>query len=80
MALGKKCLDKTLKERRLRLAGYIYRNKSSPANKTVLWQPKHGTVARGRSGTAPVDTLLKDTEHKTTADLHSLRSHRDVWR
>ena len=42
---------------------------------TVLWQPKHGTVARGRSGTTLVDILLKDTEQKTIADLHSLVSH-----
>ena len=72
--------QETIKERRLRLAGHVYRDKSSLANMTVLWQPKHGTVGRGRSGTTLVDTLLKDTEQKTTADLHSLMSHRDVWR
>ena len=63
----------------LRLAGHFYREKSSPANMTDLWQHKHGTVARGRSGTNLVNTLLKNTEQKTITDLHSL-SHRDVWK
>ena len=72
-------ITETIRERRLRLAGHIHRDKSSPAHITVLWQPKHGTVARGRSATTLVDTLLKDTKQNSTAELHSLMNDCDVW-
>ena len=71
-------IKETIRERRLQLAGHVHRDKSSPAHMTVLWQPKHGTVARGRSATTLVDTLLKDTKQNSTAELHSLMNDRDV--
>ena len=70
----------TIRERRLRLAGHVYRDHSSPAHKTVLWQPKHGTVARGRPTTTLVDTLLKDTNLKNTTDLDACMMNRTVWK
>ena len=72
-------ITETTRESRLRLAGHVHRDKSSPAHMTVLWQPKHGTVARGRSATTLVDTLLKDTKQNSTAELHSLMNNHDVW-
>ena len=71
-------ITETIRERRLRLAGHVHRDKSSPAHMTVLWQPKHGTVARGRSVTTLADTLLKETKQNSTVELHSLMNDRDV--
>ena len=70
----------TIKERRLRLAGHIQRDKSSPAHKTVLWQPKHGSASRGRPTTTLVDTLLRDTGQLSTAELNAMMMNRTVWR
>ena len=70
----------TIKERRLRLAGHIQRDKSSPAHKTVLWQPKHGSASRGRPTTTLVDTLLRDTGQMSTAELNAMMMNRTVWR
>ena len=69
----------TIKERRLRLAGHIQRDKSSPAHKTVLWQPKHGSASRGRPTTTLVDTLLRDTGQMSTAELNAMMMDRTVW-
>ena len=70
----------TIRERRLRLAGHVHRDHSSPAHKTILWQPKHGSVVRGRPTTTLVDTLLKDTGLETTTDLDKCMKDRTVWR
>ena len=70
----------TIRERRLRLAGHVHRDHSSPAHKTILWQPKHGSVVRGRPTTTLVDTLLKDTGLETTTDLDECMTDRTVWR
>ena len=69
-----KPITKKIRERCLRLAGHVYHYKSCPANMPVLWQPKYGNVARGKSATTHVDALLKDTELKTIANLHSFMS------
>ena len=46
-------MNETITEGRLRLAGHVYRGKSSPAHMAVLLQPKDGTVARGKLATTP---------------------------
>ena len=43
-----KPITETIRERRLRLAGHVHRDKSSLAHNTILWQLKHSTVARSR--------------------------------
>ena len=70
----------TIRERRLRLAGHIQRDKASPAHKTVLWQPKHGSASRGRPTTTLIDTLLRDTGQMSTAELNATMMDRAVWR
>ena len=75
-----KPITDTIRERRLRLAGHVHRDQSSPAHKTILWQPKHGAPARGRPTTTLVDTLLKDTNLNNTADLDACMTNRTVWK
>ena len=70
----------TIRERRLKLAGHVYRDKSSPAHQTITWQPSHGVSVRGRPRSTFVDTLLRDTNVETTEDLHKCMQDRDVWR
>ena len=75
-----KPITDTIRERRLRLAGHVHRDQSSPAHKTILWQPKHRAPARGRPTTTLVDTLLKDTNLNNTADLGACMMNRTVWK
>ena len=64
----------TIRERRLRLAGHVHRDHSFPAQKTILWQPRHESVA------TLVDKLLKDTNLKNTTDLDACMMNRTVWK
>jgi hypothetical protein len=75
-------LDKittVVRERRLKLAGHVYRDKSSPAHLMVLWDPRHGTASRGRPKTTFLDSLLKDTNLETTTQLGQYMSNKEDW-
>ena len=73
-------ISMVMSERRLRLAGHIHRDKSSPAHMTVLWQPTHGLTARGRPTTTLVETLKREANQVSTAELNAMMMNRDVWR
>lgn len=73
-------VSETIRLRRLKLAGHVFRDKSSPAHLTVTWLPSHGYASRGKPQTSFVDTLLKDTSACTVPELETLMSDRDVWR
>ena len=64
----------------MKLAGHVLRDKSSPAHMTITWQPTHGTANRCRPKATFVDTLLRDTNLETTADLEKCMENRDIWR
>ena len=74
-----KPVTQLIRDRRMGLAGHVYRDRTSPAHKTILWQPKHGSRSSGRPMTTLVDTLLRDTNLSSTADLESCMKDRNVW-
>ena len=73
-------VSETIRSRRLKLAGHVFRDKSSPAHQTVTWLPTHGYATRGRPQTSFVDTILRDTNSSTVPELETLMSNREVWR
>ena len=46
-----------IRERRIRVAGHLVRDKEEDASKVVLWQPQHGQTKRGRSKTTYIHTF-----------------------
>ena len=75
--LGK--ITTIVRERRLKLAGHVYRDQSSPAHMLVLWDPQHGTTNGGRPQTTFLDSLLKDTNLETTTQLEQHMSNKEDW-
>ena len=73
-------VSETIRTRRMKLAGHVFRDKSSPAHHTVTWLPTHGYAARGRPQTSFVDTLLHDSTASTVPELEALMSDRKIWR
>ena len=76
-------LDKvtnTIKNRRLQLAGHVFRDTTSPAHLTVTWNPPHGVTKRGRPVTTFVDTLLRDTGLENVKELENCMKDRNIWR
>ena len=69
-----------IRNRRLKLAGHCFRDKSSPVHTLVTWIPKHGTSKPGRPHLNYVDTLMRDTGTESTIELESLMANRDQWR
>ena len=70
----------TIRSRRLKLAGHVFRDTSSPAHRTVTWIPTHGYDRRGRPPTSFVDTILRDTNTCTVPELETLMRDRGIWR
>ena len=70
----------TIRQRRLQLAGHVFRDLSSPAHMTVTWQPKHGHLNRGRQHTTFVDTVLRDTGLGNVKELETCMKDREIWR
>jgi len=73
-------VSETIRSRRMKLAGHVFRDKSSPAHHTVTWLPTHGYAARGRPQISFVDTLLHDSTASTVPELEALMSDRKTWR
>ena len=73
-------ISNTIRSRRLKLAGHVFRDKSSPAHMTVTWMPSHGYANRGKPKTTFVDTLLSDTSACTISELETIMSDRKIWR
>ena len=73
-------VSETIRQRRLKLAGHVFRDKSSPAHLTVTWLPSHGYANRGKPPTSFVDTLINDTSASTVPELETLMKDRDKWR
>ena len=73
-------VSETIRTRRLKLAGHVFRDNSSPAHRTVTWLPTHGYAVRGRPQTSFVDKLLQDSEASTVPELESLMRDREIWR
>ena len=67
-------------ERRLRLAGHIYRHPELTANKLLLWEPLHGDVGRGRPHFTFVDSLKESTGLRNKDEVGNLMLDRSLWR
>ena len=74
-----KTASETIRERRMRLAGHVFRDDRSPAHQIVIWLPLHGAPNRGRPDTTLVDTLLRDSNMVTVADLETSMKNKDRW-
>ena len=72
-------ITNTIRIRRLKLAGHVFRDKSSPAHHTVTWDPRHGQISRGRPTNTFIATLLRDTGLNSTAELEACMDDRHVW-
>ena len=66
----------TIKTRRLRFAGHVYRLQDQPAQQLLFWQPSYGHRYRGRPHKTFSDVLQEDTG----LDPDKLMSDRDKWR
>ena len=75
-----KPITESIRERRLKLAGHVYRDTSSPAHMAITWQPTHGRTNRGRPAATILDSLLRDTQLGSVAELESCMQDRGVWR
>ena len=76
-------LDKishTMRTRRMKLAGHVFRDKSSPAHALITWVPTHGVTSRGRPATSYPEALMTDANVETTLQLEQLMANRVEWR
>ena len=69
----------TIKTRRLRFAGHVYRLQDQPAQQLLFWQPSYGHRYRGRPHKTFSDVLQEDTGLDPDK-LRWLMSDRDKWR
>ena len=69
----------TIKTRRLRFAGHVYRPIDQPAQQLLFWQPSYGNRYGGRPQKSFLDVLQEDTGLDPD-ELRWLMSDRDKWR
>ena len=67
-------------ERRLRLAGHIFRHPELIADKLLLWEPLHGDAGRGRPNYTFVDSLRASTGLKNKEEIGNLMLERQLWK
>lgn len=68
-----------IRERRLKLAGHLWRNKSELASSVLFWCPKHGRRSVGRPLRVYTDQLVDDTGLRIE-DIPVAMSDRLGWR
>ena len=69
----------TIKTRRLRFAGHVYRLQDQPAQQLLFWQPSYGRRYQGRPHKTFPDVLQEDTGLEPDK-IRLLMSDRDKWR
>jgi hypothetical protein len=72
-------ISRVIRARRLSLAGHVHRDRTSPSQHLLTWQPKHGKTTRGRQTTTFVDSLLRDTGLDPVPELRSCMADKDIW-
>ncbi len=72
-------MTETIKNRRLRFAGHIYRLQDQPAQQLLFWEPSHGRRYQGRPRKTFPDVLKEDTGLEP-GQLRGLMRDRDKWR
>ena len=69
-------ITNTIRIRRMKLAGHVFRDKSSPAHHTVTRDPRHGQISRERPTNTFIATMLRDTGLNSTAELDACMEDR----
>ena len=69
-----------IRERRMKLAGHIWRHNDLVAHEVLFWEPKHGQRSRGRPTKSYVDILRQDTGLTDVEDIKRLMENRVLWR
>lgn len=69
----------TLRERRIRFIGHIWRSKNELASKLLLWDPKQGKRSRGRPAITYIDQLESDTGLYRN-ELPQVMQDREQWK
>ena len=69
-----------IQQRRMRLAGHLYRHPELVGHETVLWEPTQGRRSQGRQKITFVDTLRKDTNLECVNEIGTLMNNRCLWR
>ena len=69
-----------IQERRMSLAGHIWRHDDLVAHSVLFWDPKHGHRSRGRPKKTYFDTLCDDTGLRDAAEMQRLMDDRVLWR
>ena len=72
-------VTETIKTRRLRFAGHVYRLQDQPAQQLLFWQPSYGKRYQGRPHKTFPDVLQEDTGLEPWK-IRMLMSDRDKWR
>ena len=72
-------LSDTLKERRLRFIGHVWRKTDETAQKLPLWEPTQGKRKQGRPTYTYVDQLRDDTGLEKN-HLKEMMQNREEWR
>ena len=69
-----------VRQRKLRLSGHCIRHQEEIVSHFIIWQPKFGTVNRGRRNITYVDNLLDDTGDEDMNCLKRSMVDRKIWK
>ena len=72
-------ITSTLRVRRLKFIGHVWRRKVELVSQVLLWEPKQGARKRGRPALPYVDQLRKDTG-LSTEQLKNIMDDREEWK
>ena len=72
-------ISTSIRERRLKLAGHLWRNKQELASDVLFWDPKQGKHSIGRPHHTYIDQLVDDTD-LALEDIPTAMDDRKIWR
>ena len=62
-------ISQVIQTRRSKLAGHVFRDRTSPAHQLVTWYPEHGKMSRGKPSNTFINTLLRDIRLRSPTQL-----------
>ena len=71
-------ISTSIRERRLKLAGHLWRNKQELASDVLFWDPKQGKRSIGRPHRTYIDQLVDDTD-LALEDIPKAMDDRKIW-
>ena len=72
-------ITSSIREQRMRFAGYCRRSNNELVSDVLLWTPKNGKRSRVRPAKKFVDQMVEDTECEVE-ELINLMDNRDEWK